>query len=67
MLFRSGAVANRISQALSDSLRQAEVTKRLAALSFEPIASTPAELASLMKVESERWAKVIRSTGAKPE
>jgi len=61
------AIANRISGVIAESMKQPDVIKRLEALSFDAVGSTPAELALLMRQESERWAKVIRSTGAKPE
>jgi len=40
-----------------------EVRGRLAALGFEPIASTPAEFAARIKSEIATWAKVIRAAG----
>jgi tripartite-type tricarboxylate transporter receptor subunit TctC len=40
-----------------------EVRGRLAALGFEPIASTPAEFAERIKSEIATWAKVIRAAG----
>jgi len=41
--------------------------RRLADLSAEPIASTPAAMAALMKEDAERWRAVIRAAGVKPE
>ena len=45
----------------------AEVKERLAALGFEPVASTPEELAARAQVEFETWAKVIRGSGIKAQ
>jgi tripartite-type tricarboxylate transporter receptor subunit TctC len=39
----------------------AEIWERLAALGFEPIASTPEDMAELITIEAEIWGKVIRS------
>ena len=61
------AIANRISGVIATAMKQNDVIARLATLGFDPIGSTPAELAVMMRQESDRWAKVIRSTGAKPE
>lgn len=61
------AIANRVSAAIAAAMKQNDVGIRLAAMGFDPIGSTPAELALLMRQESDRWARVIRSTGAKPE
>ena len=42
-----------------------EIRERLAALGFEPIASTPEEMAKLITIEAEIWGKVIRSAKIK--
>lgn len=61
------AIANRVSGVIAASMKTSELSTRLATIGFDAIGSTPAELALLMRQESERWAKVIRSTGARPE
>jgi hypothetical protein len=38
-----------------------DTTERLAALGLDPVGMTPEELATLIKVESEKWAKVIQA------
>ena len=60
-------VAEKLSAAIGEILKQPEVVKRLADLSAEPIASTPAAMASLMKEDVERWRGVIRAAGVKAE
>ena len=37
------------------------VAKRLNEQTFEPVGSTPAEMARFMKRESERWGRVVRA------
>jgi tripartite-type tricarboxylate transporter receptor subunit TctC len=44
-----------------------EVKEQLDAIGFVPVANTPDEFAALIKVESERWAKVIRAANLKAE
>jgi tripartite-type tricarboxylate transporter receptor subunit TctC len=61
------ALAEKLSQAIAEALGQPEAAKRLADLSAEPIASTPAAMAALMKEDAERWRAVIRAAGVKPE
>jgi tripartite-type tricarboxylate transporter receptor subunit TctC len=61
------AIAEKLSAAIAETLREPEVGKRLEALSAEPIASTPAQMAVIMKEDTERWRKVIRAAGVKPE
>ncbi|MFM9972849.1 MAG: Bug family tripartite tricarboxylate transporter substrate binding protein [Burkholderiales bacterium] len=60
-------IAARISAAVAESLKQADVAKRLQDMSTEPVGSTPSEMATFMRQEIERWSKVIRATGAKAE
>ena len=61
------SIAEKLSVAIGETLRQPEVAKRLADLSAEAIASTPAEMAALMKEDAERWRGAIRAAGVKPE
>jgi tripartite-type tricarboxylate transporter receptor subunit TctC len=44
-----------------------EMSRRLAVLGFEPVASTPDEFARRARIEFETWAKVIRASGLKAQ
>jgi tripartite-type tricarboxylate transporter receptor subunit TctC len=44
-----------------------EVKEQLDAIGFVPVANTPDEFAAVIKLESERWAKVIRAANLKAE
>jgi len=44
-----------------------DIKEKLAALGFDPVGTTPEECASLFKSEIEKWGKVIRSAGIKPQ
>ncbi len=61
------AIAEKLSGAIGEILRQPEIAKRLADLSADPIASTPGEMAAIMKAEAERWRGAIRAAGVKAE
>ena len=61
------AIANKLSAEIAEGLRQPDVAKRLLDTNLDAVASTPAEMASFMKRESERWGNVIRLTGTKGE
>ena len=61
------AIAEKLSRAIAEILKQPEVAKRLADLSAEPIAGTPEAMTALMKKDAERWRAVIRAVGVKPE
>ena len=49
------------------ALHLPEVRERLEGYGFEVVGNTPEEFASRMRSESQRLARVIRDSGAKPE
>ena len=57
------AIAENLAAVIADLLKQPEVAGRLNDLSLETIGGTPAEMAAFLKVDRERWSKVIRSSG----
>jgi len=62
-----GTIADKLSRAVSESLAQPDVARRLAYLSAEPIGSTPEAMAATLREETQRWRDAIRATGVKPE
>jgi tripartite-type tricarboxylate transporter receptor subunit TctC len=52
-----------INVAIADTTMKA----RLAALGGEPLPGSPAEFGKLIAEETEKWAKVVRAAGLKPE
>lgn len=58
-------ITSRVSMAVAESLRQPDVAKRVQEMSFDNVGSSPAELASFIRQENERWGKVIRALGVK--
>jgi len=50
-----------------DAMAQPDVKEKMAALGFEPVASTPDEFAARVRVEIPKWGKVIRDANIKPE
>jgi tripartite-type tricarboxylate transporter receptor subunit TctC len=61
------AIANRLSGAIAELLKQPDVVKQMAEQSFERIGSTPAEMAQFLREETERWGKVIRDNNIRGE
>lgn len=61
------AVANKLSVAIAEALKQPDVTPRLQELSIEVIGSTPAQMGQVMKRDRERWGNVVRASGATAE
>jgi tripartite-type tricarboxylate transporter receptor subunit TctC len=60
-------IVARLHDEIVRALRDAEVGKRLAADGAEPVGSSPEEFAAFIKSESEKWAKVARAAGIRPE
>lgn len=70
VLTRAGTprpVIDRLNQETNRFLTLPDVRERLVALAYEIRGSTPEEFASLLKLETEKWAKVIKTAGIKPE
>lgn len=61
------AIANQLSVAINEALKQPDVAKWLYELSVEVIGGTPAEMSQFMKLEKERWGNVVRATGAQAD
>lgn len=62
------AIADKLSPAIAEALKQPDVAQRLLDLSMVATGgSTPAEMGLFMGRERERWAKVIRAIGATAE
>lgn len=58
------SVISSLSAATARGMRTSETREALGRLGFDVVASTPAELARWIRVESEKWAQVIRASGA---
>lgn len=57
----------RVNQAVRRTLGTEAVKTRLQASGAEPAASTPAELATLLKNDSAKWARVVRAKNIKAD
>jgi tripartite-type tricarboxylate transporter receptor subunit TctC len=60
-------IAAKLSQAIAEILKLPDVSARFRELSCVPAGSSPAETATFLKEEAERWHKVIATAGIKPE
>lgn len=63
----SPETAAKLSQAIGDTLKLPQVVQRFRDVSITPVASSPAETATLLKQESERWRKAVAQLGLKVE
>ena len=60
-------IIDRLYREMSRVLRTPDMKERLAADGIEVLASTPEEFASFLKSETEKWARVFKAAGIKPE
>ena len=61
------AIVERLYQETSRALRSAEVKERVIGEGMEVVAGTPEDFAAYIKSETEKWQKVIKSAGIKPQ
>ena len=57
-------IINKLHAEIAKALESAEMKERFAVLGVEPTQSTPDQLASLMKTDLVRWAKIVKDSGA---
>ncbi|ONG58669.1 hypothetical protein BKE38_02490 [Pseudoroseomonas deserti] len=61
------AIVTRMNGVMREALADPDVSAALEGQGVEPLLSTPAELASFIRIETEKWAPIVRATGAKVE
>ena len=61
-----GEIVEAINKEINAILKDEKVKARLADLGGTPLVGTPADFGKLIAVESEKWAKVVKFSGAKP-
>jgi tripartite-type tricarboxylate transporter receptor subunit TctC len=70
VLTRAGTprpIIDRLNQETNRFLTLPDVRDRLLAFSYEIRGSTPEAFSNLLKLETEKWAKVIKTAGIKPQ
>ncbi len=58
-------IVAKLNAAIVKAMAMEDVKKRCAQLGFDPVANTPAEFATYIKTDVEKWAKVIKAAGIK--
>jgi tripartite-type tricarboxylate transporter receptor subunit TctC len=61
------AIVAKVNADIAEAVRDAEVRKRLAELSADPVGGTLPETAAFMRAEVERWNNVIKAANVKLE
>jgi tripartite-type tricarboxylate transporter receptor subunit TctC len=60
-------IVGRLNKEINAAIADPGMKARLAAIGGEPLPGSPAEFGKLIAEETEKWAKVVRSAGIKPE
>jgi tripartite-type tricarboxylate transporter receptor subunit TctC len=60
-------IVQRLSEGLNAAIRDRAVAERLAGLNVETVANTPAEFAAFLAAETEKWGRLVREAGIKPD
>jgi tripartite-type tricarboxylate transporter receptor subunit TctC len=63
----SPEIAEKLSRAIGEAMQSPDVVNRLAAFSMTPVGTSPAEAATFVREETERWRNVIISAGITPQ
>ena len=63
----SRSIINKLHDDLVKIIKSPESTKRLAGVGAIPVANTPEEFAEANRKEVEKWGKIIRENGIKPD
>ena len=61
------AVSSRVHAELVKALTDSDVKQRFANVGMDTVANTPAEFTAYIKHESEKWSKVVKTIGIKPD
>ena len=60
-------IIDKLSAEINAAIAEPGMKVRLAALGGEPLPGSPGEFGKLISEETEKWAKVVRTAGIKPE
>jgi tripartite-type tricarboxylate transporter receptor subunit TctC len=63
----ASGIVDRLSREVNAGLADPELRGKLAELGGTVVASSPAEFAKLIAEETEKWGKVVKFSGAKPD
>lgn len=59
------SIVNRLHQAMAKALEQADVRETLVTQGLDPVGNTPAQFSQVLRNEMDKWAQVVRASGAR--
>jgi len=62
-----GPVVEKLAANAAQALRQPDVQRQYAEMGAEPVGSSPAEFARYTQAEGNKWAEIVRKSGAKAD
>jgi tripartite-type tricarboxylate transporter receptor subunit TctC len=60
-------IVDKLNKEINAAIAEPKMKARLAAIGGEPLPGSPAEFGKLVAEETEKWGKVVRTAGIKPE
>jgi tripartite-type tricarboxylate transporter receptor subunit TctC len=63
----SAEIVSKLNKEINAAIADPGMKARFAAIAGEPLAGSPAEFGKLISEETEKWGKVVRAAGIKPE
>jgi tripartite-type tricarboxylate transporter receptor subunit TctC len=61
------AIIARLYEESVKLLKQAEIRERLAAVGVDPVGSTPEQFGAYIRSEIDKWARIVKVSGARPD
>lgn len=61
------AIVQRLNAAIAEALKSPEVVRANQTMALNPLASSPQEFSAFIARESVKWARIVKTSGAKPE
>jgi len=65
--FSDSRIIDRLNDTINTVLAEGPIVARFSTLGGVPLAGSPAEFGKLIVEEAEKWGRVVRFSGAKPD